>query len=57
MPERHLGMSTDTRLLAWVPAQHQLQSASWAPCVDRRALLATATFLEHLVSSEGILDM
>lgn len=57
MPERHLRMSADTRLLARVPAQPSLQSALWAPCVDRRALLATATFLEHLVSSEGILDM
>lgn len=50
-------MCTDTRLLAWVPAQPQLQSASWAPHVHRWALLATATFLEHIVSSEGISDM
>lgn len=50
-------MSRDTRLLAWVPARPRLQSALWAPCVDRRALPAVGTFLEHLVSSEGILDM
>lgn len=45
-----LRMPTDMRLLAWVLAQPQLQSALWSPSMDRTAPPATAVFLEYLVS-------